>query len=72
MPRCRRGDASAGALAAQAFEEAARLGQPRLPMIRERELTESLIALALETGSTAAAALDATSMPVAIDVLGEF
>ena len=39
----RRGDGSgAAALAAQAFEEAARLGQPQAPLIREREVTESL------------------------------
>jgi ATP/maltotriose-dependent transcriptional regulator MalT len=68
----RRGDPAAGPLAAQAFEEAARLGQPQLPLIRERELTESVLALALETGSPAAAALDASSLPVAVSVLGRF
>jgi ATP/maltotriose-dependent transcriptional regulator MalT/DNA-binding SARP family transcriptional activator len=68
----RRGDPAAGPLAARAFEEAARLGQPQLPLIRERELTESVLALALETGSAAAAALDASSLPIAVSVLGRF
>jgi DNA-binding SARP family transcriptional activator len=68
----RRGDASAGSLAARAFEEAARLGQPRLPLIRERELTRSMLALAVETGSPAAAALEASSLPMAVNVLGRF
>ena len=68
----RRGDASAAALAAHAFEEAARLGQPNLPLIREREVTESLLALTTETGSPAALALQAASLPVALAVLGRF
>jgi DNA-binding SARP family transcriptional activator len=68
----RRGDAAAGALAAQAFEEAARLGQPSLPLIRERQVTEALSALALETGSPAATALDSSSLPVSVAVLGRF
>jgi DNA-binding SARP family transcriptional activator len=68
----RRGDRRAGALAAQAFDEAARLGQPQLPQIRERNVTESLLALALETGSPSAAALEAASLPLAIAMLGRF
>jgi len=68
----RRGDSSAGAMAVRAFEEAAALGQPQLPLIRERELTESLLALAVETGSTVAAALESTSLPLAVVVLGRF
>ncbi len=68
----RRGDPATGPLAARAFEEAARLGQPQLPLIRERELTESVLALALETGSPAAAALDASSLPVSVSILGRF
>ncbi|HUA49137.1 MAG TPA: BTAD domain-containing putative transcriptional regulator [Solirubrobacteraceae bacterium] len=68
----RRGDLEAGALAARAFEEAARLGAPQLPLIRERELTEALLALAVETGSPAARALEGASLPVALALLGRF
>lgn len=68
----RRGDKSAGVLAAKAFDEAARLGQPQAPLIREREVTESLLALACATGSPAAAALEARSLPVSLAVLGRF
>jgi LuxR family maltose regulon positive regulatory protein len=68
----RRGDRTAGARAAQAFAEAARLGQPQLPLIVERDLSESLLALALETGSPAAAALEASSLPLAVVMLGRF
>ncbi len=68
----RLGDAAAGSLAALAFEEAARIGQPQLPLIRERELTESLLALAADTGSVAAGALKVTAQPMAIALLGRF
>jgi DNA-binding SARP family transcriptional activator len=68
----RQGDPSAGALAARAIEQAARLGLPQLPLVRERELTEALLALAIETGSPAAAALEVSSLPVALAVLGRF
>jgi len=68
----RRGDAGAGALAVRAFEEAARIAQPNAPLIKERELTQSLLALALETGSVAAAALETSSLPIALAVLGRF
>ncbi len=68
----RRGDASAGGLAARAFEQAARMGQPNLPLIRERELTEALLALAVETGLPAALTLEVSSLPTALSVLGRF
>lgn len=69
----RRGDSpAAAALAAQAFEEAARLGQPQAPLIREREVTESLLGLAAETGQPAAVALESSSLPIAVSVLGRF
>lgn len=68
----RRGDSAAGALAAQAFEETARLGQPQLPLVRERDVTEALIAVAAETGSPAAAALESAPLPMALFVLGRF
>lgn len=69
----RRGDGGvAAALAAQAFEQAARLGQPQAPLIREREVTESLLGLAAETGQPAAVALESSSLPIAVSVLGRF
>ena len=68
----RRGDSIAGALGAQAFEEARRLGQPQLPLIRERELTEALLGLALEMGSPAARELQTTSSPLSLSLLGRF
>ncbi|MGO9973305.1 MAG: BTAD domain-containing putative transcriptional regulator [Solirubrobacteraceae bacterium] len=68
----RRGETSAGGLAARAFEAAAQLGQPQLPLIRERELTEALLSLAVETGSPAANALDSSSLPYALGLLGRF
>jgi DNA-binding SARP family transcriptional activator len=68
----RLGEGGAGALAAQAFEQAAALGQPRAPLLRERELTEALLALAADTGLPAAKALVAASLPIAVSVLGRF
>jgi len=59
----RRGERGAGALAARAFEEAARLGLDQLPLTKEREVTEALLGLAVETGQPAALALDRTSLP---------
>jgi DNA-binding SARP family transcriptional activator/tetratricopeptide (TPR) repeat protein len=69
----RRGeDGIAGSLAARAFEEAAGLGQPDLPMIRERGVTEQLLGLAVETGQPAAMALKASALPVSLTLLGRF
>jgi DNA-binding SARP family transcriptional activator len=68
----RRGDQVAGALAGRALEEAARLGAPQLPLVRERELTEAVLALAVETGSPAARALEGSALPIALAVLGRF
>jgi ATP/maltotriose-dependent transcriptional regulator MalT/DNA-binding SARP family transcriptional activator len=69
----RRGDSErAGALAARAFEEAARLGQEGLPLLRERALSEQLLGLAVETGQPAALALRAHASPVTVSVLGRF
>jgi ATP/maltotriose-dependent transcriptional regulator MalT len=68
----RRGDPGAGALAARAFEQAARLGQPQWPLLIERDVTESLLALAAQTDSPAALALQSASLPVALSVLGRF
>ncbi len=69
----RRGaSAEAGPLAARAFEQAAALGQPQLPLVRERELSESLIALAAQTGLPAAVALEETKLPLTLMTLGRF
>jgi DNA-binding SARP family transcriptional activator len=68
----RRGDAAGNALAARAFEEAARLGQPQVPLLRERDVAEALLPLAVETGLPAALALESCSLPVGVSVLGGF
>ncbi len=68
----RRGDTAAGATAARAFEEAARIGQPQLPLIAERELTDALIGLAVATGLPAATALEASTLPQSLALLGRF
>lgn len=68
----RRGELTTGPLAARAFEEAARLGQPQLPLIREREITEALLGAAAETGQPAALALESSSLPLALNLLGGF
>jgi DNA-binding SARP family transcriptional activator/tetratricopeptide (TPR) repeat protein len=68
----RRGDTDAGALAARAFEEAARLGLAHLPYTKEGAITEELLGLAVETGQPAALALEAAALPVWVSVLGRF
>ncbi|HTX00544.1 MAG TPA: BTAD domain-containing putative transcriptional regulator [Acidimicrobiales bacterium] len=62
----------AGAMAARSFEEAARIGQPHLPLICERTVTEQLIALAVATGEPAAVALEASTLPLSLTLLGRF
>jgi DNA-binding SARP family transcriptional activator len=68
----RGGDERAGPLAAEAFEQAAALGKPFLPLVREREVAEQLIELAAAHGSAAAVALRQTEQPVTVAVLGRF
>ena len=69
----RRGEhEAAGALAARSFEEVARLGEPQLPMICERSVSEQLMALAVATGQPAAVALQAATLPLSLCVLGRF
>ena len=68
----RRGEPGAGALAARAFEEAARIGLDQLPITKEREVTEALLGLAVETGRPAALALEQASLPANLSVLGRF
>jgi ATP/maltotriose-dependent transcriptional regulator MalT/DNA-binding SARP family transcriptional activator len=68
----RRGDSGAGALAARAFEEAARLGLAHLPYTKEGMITAELLGLAVQTGQPAALALEAAALPVYLCVLGRF
>jgi DNA-binding SARP family transcriptional activator len=68
----RRGDREAGALAARAFEEAARIGLAQLPLTKEGAIAEELLGLAVETGQPAALALEAAALPVSLSVLGRF
>ena len=69
----RRGqDGVAAGVAAHAFEEAARLGQPLLPLVRERAVTEQLLGLAANTEQPAAVALRASALPMSLAVLGRF
>jgi DNA-binding SARP family transcriptional activator len=68
----RRGDQNAGALAARAFEQAARLGLAQLPLTKEGAITEELLGLAAETGQPAALALETAALPVSLSVLGRF
>ena len=68
----RRGEADAGALAARAFEEAARLGLAHLPYSKEGTVTGDLLGLAVETGQPAALAMEAAALPVSLCVLGRF
>ncbi len=66
----RRGDGRAAELAVEAFEQAAQLGLPALPFIRERPSAERL--LGLVAGHPVAAALDELTFPVSITLLGGF
>ena len=68
----RAGHPSAGGLAARAFEQAAAIDQPLLPLLKESELTEQLLGLAVETGQPAALALQASSSPRHLGLLGAF
>jgi DNA-binding SARP family transcriptional activator len=69
----RAGDAgAAGTLAGRAFEQAAAIGAPGLPLMRERAVAEGLVRLAGEAGSAAARDLDAGGLPPAIAALGRF
>ena len=68
----RRGDEGAGALAAQAFEAAAELGRPDLPVIHEPDLAAAMSERAIAAGSRAAAAAGEGSTSFAIALMGEF
>jgi DNA-binding SARP family transcriptional activator len=62
----------AASLSARAMEEAARLGMPQAPLIRERAVVEQLLVLAAQTGQPAAVALDSAALPTSLAVLGRF
>jgi hypothetical protein len=69
----RRGDLDrAGTQAAYAFEEAARIGQPNAPLIRERAITEVLLGLAPPVGLASAPTLEIASLPMSLATLGRF
>jgi DNA-binding SARP family transcriptional activator/ATP/maltotriose-dependent transcriptional regulator MalT len=68
----RRGDARATDLAVEAFERAARLGYPGLPLIRERKACERVLGLVVAAGHPVAAALEGMIFPVTISLLGGF
>jgi DNA-binding SARP family transcriptional activator len=68
----RAGDPSAAGLAARAFEQVAAIDQPMLPLLKESELSEQLLGLAVETGQPAALALQASSSPRHLTLLGAF
>ncbi|HLH66010.1 MAG TPA: BTAD domain-containing putative transcriptional regulator [Solirubrobacteraceae bacterium] len=68
----RRGDPRAGALAARAFDLAAAISAPQLPLVRDRAVAERLIELAATCGSAAAAGLRSAPPPLTLSVLGRF
>lgn len=69
----RRGEhEAAGALAARSFEEVARMGEPQLPMICDRSVSEQLMALAVATGQPASLALQGAALPLSLCLLGRF
>lgn len=69
----RRGDANrARALAEKAFEQAARIGQPNAPLIRERLITDKLVGLADQAGSPSALTPEVESLPTSLALLGRF
>jgi ATP/maltotriose-dependent transcriptional regulator MalT/DNA-binding SARP family transcriptional activator len=68
----RRGDERAATFAADAFEQVASWTDAPIPFLRERALSERLLALAVEGGSPAAARIHVGELPIAISVLGRF
>jgi DNA-binding SARP family transcriptional activator len=68
----RRGDPVAASLAIDAVEQAARLGNPRLPLIRERRVAEQVLGLVEASGHPLAASLAALRFPVTVVLLGGF
>lgn len=68
----RRGDPAASELAADSFEHAAELGYPNLPLLRERSVTEALLAQVSGSPRLAAVQLDPATLPVVVALLGTF
>ena len=68
----RRGDPAAASLAIDSLEQAARLGHPGLPMIRERRAAERVVGLVESSGHPLAAGLAELQFPVTVAVLGCF
>jgi DNA-binding SARP family transcriptional activator len=68
----RTGEPDVGDLAAAAFEEAAALGTPTLPMVREPAIAEALLGIAASAGSTSAARLAGDRPGLEITLLGSF
>lgn len=68
----RAGDPDAVDLTVDAFVQAARLGYPNLPILREPVLTDVLLGLAAGTPGMAALDIDAASLPVVVSMLGRF
>ena len=68
----RAGAPSAGALAAEAYEAAAVLGQPDLPLMREPDLAAVLAPLAAAAGSRSAAAAARRERSYRVTLLGGF
>lgn len=66
----RRGDPSAGRFAAQAFEAAAAIGDPRVPLESEPQVAAGLLALASRSGSPSAAGIRGDDLPLSIALLG--
>jgi len=65
-------DPRAGATAALAFQQAAELGHPSLPFVRERALAENLAGLVAAAGAVAGGELAFPHGPLAVSVLGRF
>jgi ATP/maltotriose-dependent transcriptional regulator MalT/DNA-binding SARP family transcriptional activator len=68
----RRGDPSATAWAATAFDAADALGLPLVPLVQEHALAQRLVAAAAGAGSRAAASLPVENLPLTVYVLGRF
>lgn len=66
----RRGDPGAGRFAAQTFEAAAALGDPRLPLEAEPQVATALLALASRSGSPSAAGISGEDLPASVALLG--
>ncbi len=62
----------AATLAGTAFEEAARIGQPHAPLIRERAITDALLRVADRSRRASPLAIDAAPPPMTLTTLGRF